>query len=370
MKLTLFSRCALAIAAMHAVGCEERERWPEPKRVRDKPRPVVQSDAMDCNHGQFCLPVPEHVRVGASAPYEQCSAFVAIPDDVATEVSADLRPTLRVRFNADETERSRADDPDACCYTWFEHCRGRPLVVNGEVVLGDVVPRDDWQLPRLDVPRCANMSASWQREAAHEHASAAAFVRLAQQLMALRAPHELIAEAARSAEEEWRHARIAFAIASAYAGRSLGPAPTGLPHAAWPSRSELAAASYLEGCVAETVSAVILRRALEQMSPPVRALMRRVLTDEERHAAFSFRVTAWCMREPSARGAVERVAGRVALPTSFDPAPSYGVMSATERRREAERALELVVRPLTRRLLERRLVGAERRASMPRAWRA
>ncbi len=365
VRLPLLTRCALAIAAMHALGCEDRERWPEKSRERPRPMPVLTADAFECNHGTFCVPAPAAVEVSATAPHEDCSAFTHLAPDAARSVKAEIRATLRVRFNAEETTRARSAQSDACCYTWFEHCRGRPLVIGGHALVADVVERAGWAAAPLALAKSPLQACSWQREAAHEHASVAAFLRLANQLMVLDAPHTLIEGATRAAHEELRHAKIAFTIASSWAGVPLGPARLTLPVEPTLSHTELAVTTYLEGCVAETVAAAILRAALVHLPPVVRRLMRSVAADEERHAAYSWRLAAWFAREQASRAAIAAMAERVTCPHARDALPSYGVIGPGERRSIAMTTLAQIVRPLTRALLSEPPIRSATRVPSP-----
>ena len=102
----------------------------------------------------------------------------------------------------------------------------------------------------------------WAREGLAEHASVASFTRFSQQLLALGAPPgPLIRASARAAVDEvWHTPRFCFALASACAGRSIGPAALDVR----PGRDEprdlstIALRLAAEGCIAETVSAILI----------------------------------------------------------------------------------------------------------------
>ncbi|HWC75384.1 MAG TPA: hypothetical protein VG454_15725, partial [Gemmatimonadales bacterium] len=113
---------------------------------------------------------------------------------------------------------------------------GRPLRVRGRWVITSVAPAAEpagWTeaLALAPVPEAARrvLADVWTVEARAEHAAVAAFSKLALELMALGAPPDLVARANRAAIQEVEHARLCFAVASAYAGRALEPAP--LPEA-------------------------------------------------------------------------------------------------------------------------------------------
>jgi hypothetical protein len=119
---------------------------------------------------------------------------------------------------------------DMCCYPTLEaepvgsSCVvGRPFIdASGERVAPARRGRS-WargrrpRLARLSAVERAVLAAAWTQDALVEHASVAAFARTTLELMALGAPAELVAGAQAAAADEVRHARVSFALASAYA---------------------------------------------------------------------------------------------------------------------------------------------------------
>lgn len=73
------------------------------------------------------------------------------------------------------------------------------------------------------------IARGWARAGLLEHASIAAFARFTLQLLALGAPPALVLDARAAIGDETEHARLCFTIASAYAGRPLGPWPPSRP---------------------------------------------------------------------------------------------------------------------------------------------
>ena len=71
-------------------------------------------------------------------------------------------------------------------------------------------------------------AAWWLRAALLEHASIASFARFSLELLRYGAPPELVVGAHRAALDEVAHARLAFALASSWSGRDLGPGAMGL----------------------------------------------------------------------------------------------------------------------------------------------
>jgi hypothetical protein len=124
-----------------------------------------------------------------------------------------------------------------------------------------------------------------------EAASVFAFERLGQELRALGAPDALLAETARAALDEIRHARSVGSLA-----RRFGAEPSAVEIAPLCARSPLAIAleNAVEGCVRETYGALVAHyQAASAADPLVRATMRVIAEDETRHAQLAWRVAAW-----------------------------------------------------------------------------
>jgi hypothetical protein len=221
-----------------------------------------------------------------------------------------------------------------CCYEVRHDCAaqvvgcnigGRPLIIEGRPVgaaaaripvehgprlapsAGSPLDRaQGWRDSRVAGPDVAGLSAGerrllalhWARIGAAEHASIAGFQRFSMDLLACGAPAELVAGAQRAALDEVRHARLAFALASTFAGAPVGPAPLDLPAAVPVHRTarELALATAVEGCTVETLSAYLLAEALRgARDPAVVAALTRMRRDEDRHAELAWRTLAWAL---------------------------------------------------------------------------
>jgi hypothetical protein len=141
------------------------------------------------------------------------------------------------------------------------------------------------------------------REAAFEHASIAAFARTSLELLAHGAPPELVAGAHAAALDEVEHARIAYALASRYARKPVGPGA--LPDAtrAMTQRglAELAVETLVDGCAGEAAAALVLREAARRAkSGELAGQLDGMAEDEERHAELAWRTLAWALREGGA----------------------------------------------------------------------
>lgn len=206
---------------------------------------------------------------------------------------------------------------------------GRPLRVRGRPRTAPTRRDAAWSvdpsgaLPdasRLTADERAREAARWTRDAREEHASIAAFARLSVDLLALGAPPGLVERAHRAALDEALHARLAFALASAYAGEPVGPA-------AWPEALEAEAAerpagtlrrvareSLVDGVYGEGLAAL---RADEEVAadPAVAAVLATVARDEAGHAALGWDVLAFCVARdgsltPALVEAAEDIAAR------------------------------------------------------------
>lgn len=268
------------------------------------------------------------------------------------------------QFSVQETRSARTSSPDVCCYVELKDChssvgpvKGRPPRDGADAVLmAEARPRADWLAG--DRPRpapaaiaCA-LAAHWLEVARMEHASVAAFSALSLDLLALGAPADLVAGAHAAALDEIEHARSVFGIASAYAGRELGPGP--LPT---PPRSLDVARTLLEtvrdGCVGEALAALEARAAAERAEDPaIREALERIADDEERHAELAYRVLAWLARsrpEVARDLATVRVgAGSAGAPDAPDEdgvLERYGVLGRAALGAVRDRALREVVGP-------------------------
>ena len=213
---------------------------------------------------------------------------------------------------------------DMCCYpataqTVRDGCVvGRPMRVDGELRTAGAVARSDWaagltpDLAGLTGDQRRILAQEWTRTAAGEHASIAAFSRLALELLRLGAPAELIADVHRAALDEVRHAEAAYGLASAYAGVPVGPGPVPLPAELPLARDHAAVAmsAAMEGCRDETLAALLAARAASAaVDPRVKSILEEVAADEARHAALSWRVLKWALQGCSA--AVQDTVGGV-----------------------------------------------------------
>jgi hypothetical protein len=265
----------------------------------------------------------------------------------------------------------------SCCYMVTEEgggCPGRPFLVDDTARSAEAVHVEcGWSLGVLapdttgldaDVRRA--LAAAWTGDALLEHASIAAFSRFSLELMAMGGPADLVAAAHQAALDEVRHARICFALAQGYAGAPVGPATFPFEGSITLSAdlASFAAATAREGCIGETLSAIIAAEQLARATDPaVRRALSAIAEDESRHAELAWRTVAWAIErggEPVRAavaavfaGAARYVPGVVA-DTAIPPGilGSHGRLDAASARDAMARALDEVVRPCFASLLQ------------------
>jgi hypothetical protein len=210
---------------------------------------------------------------------------------------------------------------------------GRPFLVRAEARLPTVVATSAWLLaaaPRVDhlsAAERAGLAEHWTKLGQMEHASIAAFARFSLQLLSLGAPPALVEACTQALADETAHTQLCFGIASAYAGRALGPGPLDVSGSlAVTSLADIVDLVLAEGCFGETSAALEALEAADTASDPViAAAYAQIARDEQRHAELAFRFVAWALeREPAA------VRERIEAALRSDFARSHGARSVTE----------------------------------------
>jgi hypothetical protein len=306
-------------------------------------------------------------------------ACQASGDECATDVDC----SVNTQCSFDTQAGARRCLPEDCAV-------GRPFLVDGESRLPPVASRDDWRLlpgvPRpVTGPARERLASTWLTIARMEYASIAAFARFALQLLAVGAPPDLVLGAQRAMADETEHARLAFGLASAYAGQPVGPGPLAVDACldAVDLRA-IVATVFAEGCVGETAAAIEAHEALAEASDPaVRAVLETIARDETVHAELAWRTLAWAIAGGGApiRDAVRALANEAAIAIASETAgepslangaapddglPEHGVLGAAERTRIRRAAIERVVVPCIRELLAAPGLQSSRTGSDPR----
>jgi hypothetical protein len=236
-----------------------------------------------------------------------------------------------------------------CCYeATVQYCAGRAFIRNNRALTSAAIPGDGAWI-RGSAPRTADvapgaraiLAEAWTSDALLEHASVASFARVSLELLAAGAPAELLALTHAAALDEVKHARACFGLATAYGGRPIGPSPFpfGGSVEVASDLAVIAARTVEEGCVGETLAAVLAAEQLEAATDPaVREALAMIAADEARHAELAWRIVAWAVEAGG-----ERV--RAAVEGVFDMAlRDIGAVAETARRAGKESDLEAHLR--------------------------
>ena len=339
--------------------------------------PCVKLDTLgvDLMAGEV-LDLPGCEAVPSSDCYDYIKICAPRPDGVQTceECAPDCVGPLPNLCNGWITPQSVCGpfaEGEQCChvyqYNW--NCTdGRPFCIEGEARTAPPVAGAAWTdratpalLAELAPAERAGLAALWAADGLAEHASVAAFARFTLQLLALGAPPELVADACRAQLDEVAHARTTLALAAAY-GRPIGPGmlPIADALAAPLDRESVLVATFIEGCVGETIAAAELELAAQSCADAaVAATLRRLAADEQRHAALAWRTVQWLLRAggPALRGALALALARVCGPAAgVDELPAalllrHGRLPAAGRAALARHCLHAVIRPCATALL-------------------
>ena len=263
------------------------------------------SNMSPCPNGAFCVAESGNALADASAPvpYARCAATATHPDDAN---DSGFKPQRIISFNGDNTADARKKDATACCYTWVTPCSGGRAFrdATGTPSVAPTIERADWSAaigvltttPLSDDERAA-LAAHWTREAAFEHASIASFAQLTLDLLSVGAPPDLLEATQQATLDEIEHARITFALATAYGARPVGPAALAVMPGASRTLVSLARSTFIDACVGESLASAALADASRRAADPVVAsLLATMSSDEERHAELAWRIVAWALR--------------------------------------------------------------------------
>ncbi|HEU4404191.1 MAG TPA: ferritin-like domain-containing protein [Polyangiaceae bacterium] len=253
---------------------------------------------------------------------------------------------------------------------------GRPLLVEGRAQTARPAERSDWSargpgpaVDGLDAELREALARHWLEIAALEHASVASFARFTLELLALGAPPALVADAQRAGLDEIAHAEIAYSLASAYAGRRLGPGPLDLGGISLTvDRRKALRALVHEACVGETLG-VAEAHALAAAAddPALGRIHARIAADEQRHAELAWRTLAWLLEGASDDDLCfasacfdEAVAAAQGDPPARDRvARGQGLLSASELGALRRQALREVIAPCAEALCGRPLSATQ-----------
>lgn len=342
----------------------------------------------DCGAGRACIPG----GIVPTQPMAFCAFATCRTNDDCESGECGLsvfhdgcgyRTSLGCRTPGDECRTDADCDAVSCRHLsetgWtcqgMDCMPGRPLLVAGRARKAPAESRADWSssLPLPDTTNLAPelrraLATHWLEVAAMEHASVGSFARFSLQLLALGAPPDLLADAQQAALDEVEHARMAYGLASAYAGRSFGPGALDMSGVELVTcRREALRSLIVEACVNETVGVAEALAIADRVSDPALATVhRRIAEDERRHAELAWRTLAWLLEtgddellDEAARAFAEATAAmEVTSSMSRAVAPEHGLLSADELLSLRRQALREVVTPCATGLLDRLKMAA------------
>ncbi|MFT5679940.1 MAG: hypothetical protein ACI8RZ_000845 [Myxococcota bacterium] len=256
-----------------------------------------------------------------------------------------------------------------CCYpteeTEPECVYGRPLLIEGRARLAEVIQDTAWAAGLIpqDVPEAVReeLILRWTRAALDEHASVAAFSKVALDLMRFGAPPELLERTHQAAIDEVRHARLGFALASAFAGQPIGPGAYTLDHL--PLAADLiqvAVEAAREGCMGEALASLLAAEgAAKTQDPVLREVLETIAVDEQQHSLLAWSTVKWAIEvggEPVREAVAAVFAAAATQGIAVPQAPSidlsrWGLLSQTQSATVARRCLHEVVLPAARALI-------------------
>jgi hypothetical protein len=260
---------------------------------------------------------------------------------------------------------------ELCCYPTTERdnkrtkcIEGRPLMGESGPVLAEVLENKSWTevsaTPLLPPEILKTLAYAWTQAARNEHASVAAFARLTLDLLALSAPPELLISVQQAAADEVRHAKGCFALASRFAGKALAPGPLSVPVSVAPTHAALLKSTIVEGCIGETLSAVLAEAALKQAGDTeVKKVLRQLVRDEEKHAVLSWKIVSWLLQEKPELSGLAAEVFEEALATVYasvyvDDSPVYAVfgrLGPEATQAALQSGVEGLIKPCARQLL-------------------
>jgi hypothetical protein len=217
----------------------------------------------------------------------------------------------------------------------------------------------------FDAATVASAADAWAERAQNEHASVAAFDRFSLGLLAVGAPPELLEASHFAALDEILHARLSFALASTYAGSALGPGPLPISGAleAVATLPDLVRATITEGCVGETLAALEVKAAIDTTTEPAARLALTVIAeDEARHSELAWAFVRWALEVAPETLALARATFDQTLPHAAAAGGgnacqepllrAFGFLSQADRLTERTRAVQELLIPATRALLD------------------
>lgn len=311
--------------------------------------------------GDGCMVVPEGTETCAD-PEE------VNPEDLFAPWTCDVEVTSVQGEGTTTTVTYQNSESDfVCCYPVIGNDRapncviGRPYFDGGSARLAPVCDQTTGaEVAAQDIAPgdvAAQRARAWALAGAGEHASVAAFGRLALQLMACGAPTYLLGAVHQAALDEVRHAEACWGLAT-HLGQENEVAAGAFPFTdsvdTRANLAELAASTAREGCLAETLGAHLAVVAAERATEPeVKRVLGVLADDESRHAVLSFQIVAWALQAGGAevRAAVEAALAQPWPQVDVDELALRSGIARSELMRSAREGVDGIILPAVRQLL-------------------
>jgi len=314
----------------------------------------------DCKPDDYCVPVPPSCD---GPPTFHC---ITLRDECTSDAECQTGWACRL-----ENGRHICVSKSVC---------GRPFLIAAAARVAELETRSDWRdetlspdLRDLSPIQRAQLAAHWSSLGQLEHASIAAFARFNLQLLSLGAPSGLIDACNRALADETAHARMCFALASAYGAAPVGPARLDIERCL--EETSLTAIAKLvlrEGCLGETVASLEAVTAAEAATDAaVAQALARIARDELCHAELAFEFLRWALAQSSPEARHELACEAAQQLADFESNARNGERTRADARlamhgllgSEALRAIHLaavrdVAHPLLTALFEFELSGA------------
>lgn len=238
------------------------------------------------------------------------------PCDAEAIAGAAIERTLGCDGELQRVTLACGPDPEseACCYKVRLEglscgVEGRPLWVAAEreprvavlqagaAWLADMQGFAGIRRPQ-DPELLERLRSHWLACARYEHASVAAFARVALQLLSLGAPAELLRATQAAMADEVRHARLCFGLAAAHGAPGLEAGPLRIDGcvAAGMDLETVLGEAIFEGALGEGAAALeALEGARACEDPIVREVLLRIAEDEQRHALLAYQTVEWAL---------------------------------------------------------------------------
>lgn len=162
----------------------------------------------------------------------------------------------------------------------------------------------------------ARLAGTWRRRAAAEYLAVSTFAVLSVDLVAARAPADVLSLCLRAGIDEVRHAELCLRMIEIYSGRRELPPPgmSSLPHEKGrPKLLQALANTMLVSCVSETYATTVLSATRDLTTDPVaQEVLTAIYSDEVMHARLGWSYLRFALEE-AGQAAIDAAAAMVPI---------------------------------------------------------